>query len=1206
MIPSPADGTLLFGLLALRTGLVTQEALLEALRAWTQDKARPLGQLLCEQGALAAEDREPLEALASRHQERAADALAALGSLAPLGSLPQEIEEIGDPDLTACLTRLGENRPAVTERQPQYASTLDYTSADAAATLAAEAVPGAARPSDRSGTRYRVLRPHARGGLGEVFVALDVELRREVALKEIQGRHADRADSRARFLLEAEVTGRLEHPGVVPVYGLGCYVDGRPFYAMRFVKGDSLKDAIKRFHRGSTGKKEAGARTLELRQLLRRFVDVCNAVAYAHSKGVLHRDLKPENIMLGAYGETLVVDWGLAKIMTGADTADAPVPVKANGSVAGAVIGTPQYMAPEQAAGKNDQLGPASDVYALGATLYHLLAGKRPFPDDDVAKVLRLVQSGAFPPPREINAAVPRALEAVCLQAMSLRPQDRYGSPKELAADVERWLADEPVSAWREPLLVRLRRWGRRHQTLVTSSGVLCVTLVAALFVGYLVVSQEQRAKLRERDQRLLEQQEKLRERDQRLLEQREKLRERDQRVLAQVDALLNAEPQAVPALLEALEPVRAEVRPRLLQVRLRPTAPNAAQRRHFQTRASLALLGDDPEQVAFLRERLLDERLDPDETLLIREFLNPYHGRLEAGLWEEAQKPGVSPSRRFLALVALAAFDADSPHWKECGALVVERLLVADPIHLGIWTDALRPVSEALNEPLGKAFRSPTNPSARRVAAGVLRAYADQPALVADLLADADEEQFALLYPRLQEKAHGCIPVLERELAKRAEKDWSEARRVILGRRQANCAVALLRLKRPERVWRLLPHSAYPDTRTFLIHFCAPLGVDPRLLADRLKEEPDVSAKRALVLALGEYTAEQLGELPSSLAPRLLEWYGDHPDPGLHAAIGWLLGHNREGRDPRRADWSQAAAVHRMYGALKGKPPSGGKRWYVNGQGMTMVLLGPAVFMMGAPPLEPEYESDETLHRCRIGRTFALASTEVTVAQFRRFLKAHPEVKHSYPKKHSPDGDGPIVSVTWYEAAQFCRWLSEQEGIPEEQMCYPSVAEIEKCKDGKTVLKLPADFLARTGYRLPTEAEWEYACRADSLTSRPHGASAEMLSRYAWDVSNALARAWPVGQKRPNDFGLFDMHGNAAEWCQDEYRPYPTSKDGKPVADVENSVQVTPDSHRVLRGAPFYPRPAPLRSAYRYWHLPSDRFSTVGLRVAHTQSSGK
>ncbi len=134
-----------------------------------------------------------------------------------------------------------------------------------------------------------------------------------MALKEIQDRYADDRNSRSRFVLEAEITGGLEHPGIVPVYGLGQYADGRPFYAMRFIRGDSLQDAIRRFHEADVAGRDPGERSLSLRQLLGRFVDVCNAIDYAHSRGVLHRDLKPGNVMLGKYGETLVVDWGLAK-----------------------------------------------------------------------------------------------------------------------------------------------------------------------------------------------------------------------------------------------------------------------------------------------------------------------------------------------------------------------------------------------------------------------------------------------------------------------------------------------------------------------------------------------------------------------------------------------------------------------------------------------------------------------------------------------------------------------------------------------------------------------------------------------------------------------------------------------------------------------------------------------------------------------------
>ena len=163
--------------------------------------------------------------------------------------------------------------------------------------------------------RFRILRPHAQGGIGKVSVAFDAELQREVALKQIKPERADDADSRARFLLEAEVTGRLEHPGIVPVYGLGLDDDGRPFYAMRFVRGTSFEEAIRRVPRADADpRRDPRERSLALRHLLDRFVDVCQTVAYAHSRGVLHRDLKPANVLLGPFNESLVVDWGLAKV----------------------------------------------------------------------------------------------------------------------------------------------------------------------------------------------------------------------------------------------------------------------------------------------------------------------------------------------------------------------------------------------------------------------------------------------------------------------------------------------------------------------------------------------------------------------------------------------------------------------------------------------------------------------------------------------------------------------------------------------------------------------------------------------------------------------------------------------------------------------------------------------------------------------------
>src|SRR5262249_15049862 len=261
------------------------------------------------------------------------------------------------------------------------------------------------------GQRFRVLRPHAKGGLGEVFVAIDAELNREVALKQIQDGYADDPDSRSRFVLEAEITGDLEHPGVVPVYGLGTYATGRPFYAMRFIRGDSLKEAIAAFHADDALRHDPGARSLALMKLLRRFLDVCNAIEYAHRRGVVHRDLKPSNVMVGRYGETLVVDWGLAKATGQPDAAAEPGPGaralvphwSASPSVEtmpGSPVVTPAFMSPEQASGEVERVGPASDVYSLGATLYCLLTGRLPFAESDLGRLIRAVRAGEFPPPR--------------------------------------------------------------------------------------------------------------------------------------------------------------------------------------------------------------------------------------------------------------------------------------------------------------------------------------------------------------------------------------------------------------------------------------------------------------------------------------------------------------------------------------------------------------------------------------------------------------------------------------------------------------------------------------------------------------------------------------------------------------------------------------------------------------------------------------
>ena len=464
-----ADDHLLFGLLALQTGLIRQEQLVAAFHAWTGDKSRPLADHLIALGHLNAAQRSAVEALAALHVEsHGGDAARSLAAVPTGKSTRVRLAELGDPDIELTLDQV-ESGPAWSED-----ADADRTASYAVGTTTSDA------------QRFHILRPHASGGLGAVFVALDSELNREVALKRILDHHADDPTSRQRFLLEAQVTGGLEHPGIVPVYGLGTSADGRPYYAMRFIKGDSLKQAIARFRADASLVKDSGHRSLELRKLLRRFIDVCNAIDYAHSRGVLHRDIKPGNIIVGDHGETLVVDWGLAKATGKSDPGSGEQtlrPSSASGSaetLPGSALGTPSYMSPEQAGGDLEALGPRSDVYNLGATLYCLLTGRPPFAGEP-GEVLRAVRQGGFLPPGKIDPSIDRALEAVCLKAMALRPDDRYGTCRALAEDIERWMADEPVSAWREPISRRVRRWTQRNRTAVAAVVVALVAGVVGL-----------------------------------------------------------------------------------------------------------------------------------------------------------------------------------------------------------------------------------------------------------------------------------------------------------------------------------------------------------------------------------------------------------------------------------------------------------------------------------------------------------------------------------------------------------------------------------------------------------------------------------------------------------------------------------------------------------------------------------------------------
>lgn len=407
----------------------------------------------------------------------------------------------------------------------------------------------------RAKDRYRLIDNFAHGGLGNIWRAEDTVIHREIAFKELLPKTLKNRVVVERFLEEAQITGQLEHPGIVPIYDVGYQENGTPFYAMKLVRGRNMEDAIEEMHRLP---RDSGERQLAFTRLLRQFIAVCQAVGFAHDKGVLHRDLKPLNVMLGEFGETLVLDWGLAKVLdlvqqaeqgrdinsphghatadatpeevTESESATTPAPDDAtviafsndnaksaasqslasladgtqtgqsqtgstyrrvvttdartvgSQTVMGQVMGTLAYMPPEQALGKIDELDPRSDIYSLGGILYKLLTNLPPVPRGKPPEVLAKVVAGEIRPPRAIDPAIPPALEAICRKAMAKSQADRYAKATELAADVEAWLADEPVSVYPDPLPTKLRRWAKRHRTFVyTTTAALGVLIVGSV-----------------------------------------------------------------------------------------------------------------------------------------------------------------------------------------------------------------------------------------------------------------------------------------------------------------------------------------------------------------------------------------------------------------------------------------------------------------------------------------------------------------------------------------------------------------------------------------------------------------------------------------------------------------------------------------------------------------------------------------------------
>lgn len=632
----------------------------------------------------------------------------------------------------------------------------------------------------------------------------------------------------------------------------------------------------------------------------------------------------------------------------------------------------------------------------------------------------------------------------------------------------------------------------------------------------------------------------------------------------ALVERLVDANLAETPAIITELSGKRKWADP-MLEERV----ANEKERPHRRLRARLALLPVDSHHADDLRERLLEA--DPTDFPIIRDALAPHSAGLIDAYWDVLRSEASHPDRRFRAAAALAAYAPADSRWEGSVRWVAEHLVGQPSLIRHVWVDAFKDIKNELT-PVLASFVTKREPSLSLPAAEILVVYAaDRMDVLLDILSHAGAKEFAAIFPTLQAHPEQSISSLGAAFDQ-TPTDGADPNATAM--RRANLAIALLRLGSGERLWPLLRASPNPRARSFAIDRLAPFGCEPDALLSRLKTEPDETSRAALWLALSDFDEQSLPLTRRQiLTPEVLKTYRDDGSAAVHAATWRLLG-----------KWGVKDLTLPAEKPAAGGSVASGKGWYVNSEGQTMLrITGPVEFQMGSLPNEPGSNKDhERHHPVKIEYSYDLGMTEVTVGQFRKFKN----------QKTDETDDFPITKRSWYEAAEYCNWLSKTEGIPRDQWCY------EPAPDGKyhEGMMIVANFRTKIGYRLPTEEEWEFACRGGAVTSRCYGDVNDLLPRYAWNALNAGDNYFPVARLLPNVYGFFDMHGNSAEWCQDEYLAYGTHPNNNEPYFVENG------NFRVIRGGHIGNPVKFIRSGKRF----SERPTTIdgsGIRIARSRS---
>jgi serine/threonine protein kinase/formylglycine-generating enzyme required for sulfatase activity len=617
------------------------------------------------------------------------------------------------------------------------------------------------------------------------------------------------------------------------------------------------------------------------------------------------------------------------------------------------------------------------------------------------------------------------------------------------------------------------------------------------------------------------------------------------------VDQLMVADLTHVPEVAAQLDGLPGQWRQRL-----RAAAGDANGRDPERLRANLALARTDAGAVQFLNGYFL--RATSAEAAAILPTLAAYPDQCRE-YFKSAAAEGQRPAdERFHAAVALAQLDPDGDRWSDVAGPTVSYLTRQNPLVATEWTRLLRPARKRLLPALAAEFKSsePQDPP-RNLAAGILADYAaDDPELLAAMLLEAGPGQFPILFPAVKASADHCAASLERSLANPAEAADGDVRGRT--RRRANAAEALFLLDRPEAARTWLGQNHDPDTRTALIDQLPTLVEFDALW--KLSRPPSGDlARQAVLLAADSYIGNDrlTTDARARLEEELAATFSRDDSPAVHSAAEWLL---------RRL--GQTKRLNETNDAIAGKPRP---NWWVTRSGHTMMVIrGPAELKVPA--------ENGTTRILRIERSFAIATHEVTVAQFLQFFPAQ---DFSWDVTQSPDC--PMSKISLYDAARYCRRLSEAEKVRDDQMVYPSLYG-----DNEKPMELPPNWHQRTSYRLPTDAEWEFACRAGTMTPQFFGTSDDAVSQYGWCRGNSRHNIWPVGSLRPNPFGLFDVLGNVGEWCVN----------GEPNG---KSLVIALDRPQIYRGGHYQLSAAELRSDKPNTPGTGWGWSYNGFRIAQT-----